>query len=214
MLFIVSGFSGWGEALFGTFNYWGGFEDLPEALHAAGYTVIVVRIGPLSSNWERACEVYAQLTSGLFDPPDIFPATTIPIDFGTVYPVRYGYSRISNCSKAVLFGKSPGWKWSNQSPVHCICHSQGGNTIRLLIELLNGNYPDLHPSYFAARGNRQNMIKSVVTLGTPHKGTTITNVVQVRFFMSLPAIMEFQLFGACEGLRLTVSPDDELSPIS
>lgn len=26
-----------------------------------GYPVIVVRIGPLSSNWERACEVFAQL---------------------------------------------------------------------------------------------------------------------------------------------------------
>jgi hypothetical protein len=61
---LVPGFGSWGEPLFGTFNYWGGFEDLPAALNAAGYTVIVVRIGPLSSNWKRACEVYAQLTSG------------------------------------------------------------------------------------------------------------------------------------------------------
>jgi hypothetical protein len=58
----VSGFSGWGQALFGTVNYWGGFEDLPLALHNAGYAVIVVRVGPLSSNMERACEIWAQLT--------------------------------------------------------------------------------------------------------------------------------------------------------
>ena len=173
--------------MFGTFNYWGGFEDLPGVLRAAGYTVIVVRIGPLSSNWERACEIYAQLTSGDFDAPDIFPPATIPIDYGTVYPTRYGYNQTSTTSKAVLFGNLSGWKWSKKSPVHCICHSQGGNTIRLLIELLNGNHANLHPTYFAARGNRQNMIKSVVTLGTPHKGTTITDVVQVRRSTDLPA---------------------------
>ncbi|WKT53706.1 Alpha/Beta hydrolase fold [Fusarium oxysporum f. sp. vasinfectum] len=61
---LISGFSGWGEPLFGTINYWGGFENIPEALQNAGYTVIVVRIGPLSSNWERACEVYRQIRSG------------------------------------------------------------------------------------------------------------------------------------------------------
>jgi len=48
---LVSGFTGWGEALFGTFNYWGGFENLPGALQKAGYTIIVVRIGPLSSKY-------------------------------------------------------------------------------------------------------------------------------------------------------------------
>ena len=63
----MSGFSGWGEALFGTFNYWGGFDDLPAILSRAGdpsgdgYPVILVRIGPLSSNWERACQAFAQL---------------------------------------------------------------------------------------------------------------------------------------------------------
>ncbi|KAH6711933.1 hypothetical protein BKA61DRAFT_611841 [Leptodontidium sp. MPI-SDFR-AT-0119] len=176
---LVSGFSGWGEALFGTFNYWGGFEDLPAVLHAAGYTVIVVHIGPLSSNWERACQVYEQLTSANFDVPNALPPTTIPIDYGTVYPARYGYARHSNCSKAVLYGNLPtGWNWGTKSPVHCICHSQGGNTIRLLVELLRGNYGNLHPTYFTATDNRQNMINSVVTLGTPHKGTTITAVVQ------------------------------------
>ena len=180
---LVSGFSGWGEALFGTFNYCGGFEDLPVALHTAHYTVIVVRIGPLSSNWERACQVYAQLSAGNFDAPNTFPPTSIPIDYGAVYPTRYGYARHSNCSKAVLYGSLPtGWRWYTGTPVHCICHSQGGNTVRLLIELLRGASANLHPAYFAATGNRQNMIKSVVTLGTPHKGTTITDVVQVRLF--------------------------------
>lgn len=58
---LVSGFTGWGRPLFGTINYWGGFESLPEILAQAGYKVIVVRIGPVSSNRERACEIWTQL---------------------------------------------------------------------------------------------------------------------------------------------------------
>jgi triacylglycerol esterase/lipase EstA (alpha/beta hydrolase family) len=49
----------------------------------------------------------------------------------------------------------------------------------MLIELLSGNHGDLHPMYFAV-ADRQKRIRSVVTLGTPYKGTTITDVVEVR----------------------------------
>jgi triacylglycerol esterase/lipase EstA (alpha/beta hydrolase family) len=56
----------------------------------------------------------------------------------------------------------------------------------MLIELMNGTHAEMHPSYFPA-GDRQDWIKSVVTLGTPHKGTTIIDVVQVCWtFLSLP----------------------------
>jgi triacylglycerol esterase/lipase EstA (alpha/beta hydrolase family) len=60
----VPGFSGWGAPLLGTLNYWGGVEDIPKLLLNKGYTVIVSSIGPLSSNWERACELYRELTCG------------------------------------------------------------------------------------------------------------------------------------------------------
>src|ERR1700722_11954527 len=60
----VPGFSGWGAPLLGTLNYWGGVEDIPKLLLSKGYTVVVSSIAPLSSNWERACELYRQLTGG------------------------------------------------------------------------------------------------------------------------------------------------------
>jgi hypothetical protein len=60
----VPGFSGWGPPLLGAVNYWGGVEDLPRMLRDEGYTVIIATIAPISSNWERACELYAQLTAG------------------------------------------------------------------------------------------------------------------------------------------------------
>jgi len=59
-----------------------------------------------------------------------------------------------------------------------ICHSQGGNTVRLLVELLSGRHKQWNITYFdSALGDRRNLVKSVVTLGTPYLGTTITNVI-------------------------------------
>ena len=60
----VPGFSGWGPPLLGAINYWGGVEDIPKYLTDHGYTVIISTIAPISSNWERACELYAQLRAG------------------------------------------------------------------------------------------------------------------------------------------------------
>ena len=49
--------------------------------------------------------------------------------------------------------------------------------MRLLVELMSGAHQDRHAAYFSG-GNRQNWIKSIVTLGTPHKGTTVIDVVR------------------------------------
>jgi len=82
--------------------------------------------------------------------------------------------------RAVLYGALPvGWTWNAPNDIHFMCHSQGGNTIRLLIELMSGRHQALHPIYFP-NANRQNLVRSVITIGTPHKGTTVTDVVRVR----------------------------------
>jgi triacylglycerol esterase/lipase EstA (alpha/beta hydrolase family) len=79
--------------------------------------------------------------------------------------------------QAVVLGILPGnWQWDGHHPVHMICHSQGGKTIRLLIDLLSGHHGHWNTAYFGL-GNRQNFIKSVVTLGTPYLCTTLTNVI-------------------------------------
>lgn len=79
--------------------------------------------------------------------------------------------------QAVVLGTIPeDWKWDSDNPVHIICHSHGGNTVRLLIELLLGDHGHLNTAYFDL-GNRKNFIKSVVTLGTSYLGTAITNVI-------------------------------------
>jgi len=61
--YLVPGFSAWGQPLLGVVNYFGGFSDFASALAAEGYAVIEVRLGPLSSNRERACEIFQQLNN-------------------------------------------------------------------------------------------------------------------------------------------------------
>ncbi|KAH7110023.1 hypothetical protein B0J13DRAFT_489877 [Dactylonectria estremocensis] len=183
---LVPGFSSFGEPLFGSINYWGGFEDLASALQIyTGVPVILPRIGPFSSNWERACELYCQLDNIYnlgpvtgFDTPATSPPTPVGVDYGQYIPLPTPPPQHST-KQAVLLGMLPGaWRWNSLNPVHMICHSQGGNTVRLLIELLSGNHGPRHPGYFGGHlGNRQNFVKSVVTLGTPYLGTTITSVI-------------------------------------
>jgi triacylglycerol esterase/lipase EstA (alpha/beta hydrolase family) len=61
---FVPGFSGWGVPLLGAVNYFGGIIDIPTLLADRGHTVIVAPVAPISTNWERACELYRQLTFG------------------------------------------------------------------------------------------------------------------------------------------------------
>ena len=64
---LVHGFMGWGEDEMGGYRYWGGRQDYAQMLRDEGHTVFTVSIGPVSSNWERAVEVYTQLKGGQVD---------------------------------------------------------------------------------------------------------------------------------------------------
>jgi triacylglycerol esterase/lipase EstA (alpha/beta hydrolase family) len=88
------------------------------------------------------------------------------------YPKRFRTS----CPRALARGLEPNWSWSDKSPVHFVCHSQGGTSVRTLIELLSGRHQTQHPKF---AGDRRNWVKSVVTLGTPHRGSTIIDVLKV-----------------------------------
>jgi triacylglycerol esterase/lipase EstA (alpha/beta hydrolase family) len=81
--------------------------------------------------------------------------------------------------RAILFSNYPetynNWAWCKDQKVHFICHSQGGTTIRCLIDLMARGAGGLHDDYFKT-GGRDDWTVSVTTIGTPHKGSTIINV--------------------------------------
>ena len=64
---LVHGFMGWGPDEMGSYNYWGGKYDIKKLLEEQGHQVIVTSVGPVSSNWDRAVELYYQLKGGQVD---------------------------------------------------------------------------------------------------------------------------------------------------
>ncbi|KAL6232422.1 hypothetical protein BDW75DRAFT_247203 [Aspergillus navahoensis] len=173
-MWLVPGFSGWGVPLFGAINYWGGIKNVPAALMEEGYTVIVAQPGPFSSNGERACELFSQLTCGKFD---AFDSTTqsndVEVDYSHVLRSTPGVRELrpTNRRRAILFSKTPN---DGTSKAHFICHSQGGNTV---LHLLSSMARKQSPFDGAGDG----WALSVTTLGTPHRGTTIIDVLENLF---------------------------------
>jgi len=90
--------------------------------------------------------------------------------------------------RAIVFSHKPElfehWSWNEEHKVHFICHSQGGNTARYLISLMDRSSA-LHPEYFGV-GGRDKWIISMTTLGTPHRGTTVINVLENLVPVSVP----------------------------
>ena len=62
MVFLVGGIMKWAS-----YSYWGGHNNLQKILEHNGYKVFNVSVGPISSNWDRAVEVYYQLKGGQVD---------------------------------------------------------------------------------------------------------------------------------------------------
>ncbi len=60
----VHGLMGWGarDQIYAVTPYWGLTSDLMPYLTGKGYESYAASVGPLSSAWDRACELYAQLT--------------------------------------------------------------------------------------------------------------------------------------------------------
>ncbi|KAH7139795.1 Alpha/Beta hydrolase protein [Dactylonectria estremocensis] len=185
---FVPGFSGWGAPLFGAINYFGGVIDIPRLLVDEGYTVIVAPVAPISTNWERACELYRQLTFGKFSQVNretgfIDEVYDVDVDYGNYFDPDQAHAPEETTTtgrrRAILFTPSSGfndWKW-HRNKIHFVCHSQGGNTVRYLISLMAQGAADLHPTYFK-EPERDSWTVSVTTLGTPHRGTTVIDVLE------------------------------------
>lgn len=142
-------------------HYWGGDKlNITQDLEQNGYQAYEASIGALSSNYDRAVELYYYIKGGR-------------VDYGAAHAAKYGHERYGNTYEGVYKDWQPGQK------VHLVGHSMGGQTVRQLEELLrNGNQEEIDyqkehggtisPLY---QGGHDNMISSITTLGTPHNGT-------------------------------------------
>ncbi|AOR24645.1 esterase/lipase family protein [Clostridium taeniosporum] len=154
---LVHGFLGWGRDEVGGFKYWGGTNDLQEKMRDAGYEVYTATVGPVSSNWDRACELYAYIVGGT-------------VDYGAAHSKKYGHARYGKTYSGLYK------KISDTNKIHLVGHSMGGQTIRTLTQLLSEGYQEerdypqenLSPLF---KGGKH-WIYSVTTIATPNDGTT------------------------------------------
>jgi len=163
-MIFVPGLAGWGEGagLDKVVPGWGQLAgSMPKYLGGYGYECYAASVGPVSSAWDRACELYAQLTG-------------TRVDYGAAHAARFGHDRFGESYEKAFV---PDWDDSGRK-VHLIGHSLGGATVRLLAQLLAYGSADeraatpadtLSPLFSGALGGR---VASITTLGAPHNGST------------------------------------------
>ena len=160
---FIHGFMGWGPGEMGDYSYWGGENNYIKELQSEGFTIFEVSVGPISSNYDRAVEVFYQIKGG-------------QVDYGAAHSEKNGTIRSPIGKKYI--GLYP--KWNEKNPIHILGHSMGGQTARMLNYLLSqeiyqksGKKEDselLGNAYYG-------WIKSISTISTPHDGTTLAHII-------------------------------------
>ena len=187
---FVHGMGGWGAYEENApMPYWGGLSfdglkmttgdtNIVDILNSYGVETYEASVGPFSSAWDRACELYAQLTGTV-------------VDYGAAHSEahnhdRYGYSYEG---KALM-----GENWDLETPLNIMGHSFGGPTVRLFASLLyHGNADEV-----AATGAEtsplftggHDVIHSCTTFSSPNDGTPIAD-----FLVNLKLIALIAFFG-------------------
>ncbi|KTW24539.1 YSIRK-targeted triacylglycerol lipase [Staphylococcus warneri] len=167
-IILVHGFNGFTDDINPTVlsHYWGGDKmNIRQDLEENGYKSYEASISAFGSNYDRAVELYYYIKGGR-------------VDYGAAHAAKYGHERYGKTYEGVYKDWKPGQK------VHLVGHSMGGQTIRQLEELLrNGNqeeieYQKKHGGTISPlfKGNNDNMVSSITTLGTPHNGTHASDV--------------------------------------
>ena len=163
----VHGLSGWGSynAQYKLMPYWGMFGgNLLKYLEKQGYNCCAASVSPQGSAWDRACELYAQLTGTV-------------TDYGKEHSARCHHSRFG----PDFTGNALIDEWSAEKKINLLGHSFGGATVRTLVSLMAvgseeekevTGKSELSPLF---EGGKADWIYSVTTLAAPHNGTTAYN---------------------------------------
>ncbi|KAJ3411437.1 hypothetical protein HDV05_002172 [Chytridiales sp. JEL 0842] len=167
---LVHGFAGFGKPLVGI-NYFGGIRgNVQEFLEGLGYRVFVADLGPVSSNWERACELYAQIKG-------------TRVDYGLARSQKYGHKRFGRDYTGKGF--YPEWGTNANAKVNFITHSMGGPTTQMLISLLKYGFEgevnattdgSLSP-LFSTAPNKPSMVNAMLSLSAPYLGTNLSDLI-------------------------------------
>ena len=161
---FVHGLGGWGEEApyYDIMPYWGMFGgDLMKYLNGQGYPSVSADVTPGAGCWDRACELYAQLTG-------------TRVDYGAAHAERCHHARYGKTYKLNPIVKI----FDKDHPINLFGHSFGGATILQFLQLMHagseeerkattdGSLSDLF------KGGKGEWIHAIVTLSAPMNGTT------------------------------------------
>lgn len=167
-LVFVHGMYGWGEneGINKYIPYWGATSgSIAEYLRGKGCTCYEASVGPASSAWDRACELYAQLTGTW-------------VDYGKAHSAQRGHKQFGR-----KYDKPMIENWSAENKIHLIGHSFGGTTIRMLAHLLTHGAPEeveasgnnVSPLF---KGGKGDWVHSITAICSPLNGTSAHDTVE------------------------------------
>lgn len=179
VIVFVHGLFGFGrDELFGM-GYW----KQSEQFQNNGFKIFEASVGPVSSNYDRACELYAQIKG-------------TKTDYGAIHSNLYKHNRYG--PDYTNIGMYP--EWGSTCRIHFIGHSMGGSTIRMLEYLLHEGVDD-ESSDFPFSSKNGNWIKSITTVATPHNGTPLIDLfgrktiyILKKFFFTLNTFANNTIF--------------------
>ncbi|MCH5316576.1 MAG: hypothetical protein J1E05_01250 [Eubacterium sp.] len=161
---FVHGLCGWGhyDKMNRSMPYWGTRGgSLMDYLKAQGFDCYDASVAPKGSAWDRACELYAQLTGSV-------------VDYGKAHSEKYGHERFGrDFSSEPLITD-----WSAENKINILGHSFGGATVRLFAHILAygseeernaTDTDDISPFFVGGKGD---WLYSLTSLSAPHNGTT------------------------------------------
>ena len=160
---FVHGMMGWGEdkKFYKGLPYWGMVTgNYPRRMREKGYEVYTPSVSPLGSAWDRACELYANLTG-----------TTV--DYGVAHSKEKGHNRFGETFPEAMLPD-----WTPERSIHLLGHSFGGPTMRMFVELLRNGSPEERAATPAGQlsplfeGGHGDLVKSITTISGPFDGIT------------------------------------------
>lgn len=160
---FVHGMMGWGEdkKFYKGLPYWGMVTgNYPRRMREKGYEVYTPSVSPLGSAWDRACELYANLTG-----------TTV--DYGVAHSKEKGHNRFGETFPEAMLPD-----WTPERRIHLLGHSFGGPTMRMFVELLRNGSPEERAATPAGQlsplfeGGHGDLVKSITSISGPFDGIT------------------------------------------
>ncbi|MCL2031289.1 MAG: alpha/beta fold hydrolase, partial [Oscillospiraceae bacterium] len=159
---FVHGLGGCGEeaGVSLVFPPWGMLAgSMQKALNRKGYEAHAVSMGQVSSTWDRACELYANLTG-------------TRVDYGEAHAKAHGHRRYGETYRKALVKD-----WSAERPVALLGHSFGGSTANLFAQLCEeGSAAEMAAGQVGISplftGELKGRVLAVVTLAGVLNGTT------------------------------------------